>query len=85
MSNKNKQELNKNIYELIREISGVEVEKCTNLIDDLSFDSIQIIMLFAGIEDIYNIEIDFEKIDFTRYTEMEYLTDFLYKIIFDEN
>lgn len=76
-----KKELEKKMYAIISEIIGYEVGKCIDLVEDLGFDSIQIIMLFAGIEDEYDVEIDFEGLDFEKYTQIQYLRDYFWEYI----
>ncbi len=73
-----------NMYRVISEIAGEEIKDCIDLIQDLNFDSIQIIMLFTGLEDIYEVEFDFEDLDFEKYTNFDYLLEYFERFIIKE-
>lgn len=76
-----KKDLQTKMFEIISEIIGYDVDVCNDLVEDLGFDSIQIIMLFVGIEEEYDVEIDFEGLNFDKYTQIQYLQEYFFQYI----
>ena len=62
--------MNNNVKEELEEVvmsiskSKQELNNDTNLCFDLGFDSVMMIELFSTIEDKYEIEFDFDEVDF---------------------
>lgn len=62
MNNNVKEELEKVVMSISK--SKQELNNDTNLCFDLGFDSVMMIELFSTIEDKYEIEFDFDEVDF---------------------
>lgn len=56
-----------------------EINKQTNIIDDIGLDSLQMINFILMLEDDFNIEIDFEEIDYDMLLSVQGIVDFITK------
>jgi acyl carrier protein len=67
------------LNEIISELKGdlVELSMDSNLIDDFVLDSLQMINFILQIEDRFNIEIDFDKLDFKMFQKCSDLIFFI--------
>lgn len=70
-----KEEIKKNVYEIIKEIdisiSEEKIISSKNLISDLGFDSLKMISFIVAIENKFKIEFDDDDLDITKFDSLE--------------
>lgn len=70
-----KEEIKKNVYEIIKEIdisiSEEKIISSKNLISDLGFDSLKMISFIVAIENKFKIEFDDDDLDITKLDSLE--------------